>query len=198
MRKVTRMISEKMTEKDIPEVAELLGDAFANKFTDVVPLSKQTAKKLMKLLWLEEANVFGMQPYVLKEGEEVVAAFGVTASKKGQVTLSFIAKVSAVVRKIGLKHLITFARVGLETSRMPDRDERYIDFIAVKRSRRNENIGHQVMEEIDELKVTEPGIKKLSLYVLKENGRARHLYTKYGFKPSARNLKSNYLFMVKN
>lgn len=197
MKKQIPMIIKKMSRSDIGEVSDILGNAFADKFTEETPLSKQTAKKLMKLLWLEEAQVFGMQPYVLKEGDEVVAAFGISGKDRKKLTLSFAAKVLAVLHKVGIRQLITFARVGLETSRKPADDELYIDFITVKASRRNENIGHRVMEEIDALKVSEPGIRKLSLYVLKDNEPARHLYTKYGFEPLDRYERPKYLFMIR-
>lgn len=197
MRMISQMRSEQMAADDLPQVAELLGNAFADKFTEETPLSKQTAKKLMKLLWLEETQVFGMQPYVLKEGNEVVAAYGVTGNQKKTLTLSFIAKVLAALHKIGVRQLFTFARVGLETSRTPDKDELYIAFIAVRESRRNESIGHRVMEDIDALKVSKPGIRKLSLYVLKDNEPAKHLYTKYGFKFLQGFERPKYFFMVK-
>ncbi|OJF93752.1 GNAT family N-acetyltransferase [Alkalibacterium sp. 20] len=140
---------EKMQEKNIPQVAELLSKAFAEKFTEKTGLSKETAKTLMKLLWLEEHEMFGMQPYVLKEADEVVGTFGVTLNQRKKTTVSFVAKVLAVVRALEMKQLLLFAKEALKTSRNPDRDELYIDFITVKESRRNQHIGHRLMEEIE-------------------------------------------------
>ncbi|SFC16896.1 Acetyltransferase (GNAT) family protein [Alkalibacterium subtropicum] len=191
------MISKKMTDSDVPEVAELLGNAFADKFTEKTTLPKRTAKILMKLLWLEEAGVFGMQPYILEDKGEIVAAFGITGMQKRTLTLSFTAKVMAAVHRLGVRPFIAFARKGLETSRTPDKDELYIDFIAVKESRRNETIGHRVMEEIEALNVLNPRISKSSLYVLKNNEPAIHLYKKFGFTAVDKYERSDYLFMMK-
>lgn len=188
---------EKMQEKDISEVAEQLSNAFAGKFTEETVLSKETAKTLMRLLWLEEPEVFGMQPYVLKEADEVVGIFGVTLNQRTKLTVSFIAKALAAVRVLGIKQLLLFAKEGSKTSRNPDKDELYIDYIAVKESRRNQHIGHLLMEEIEQLKEKHPEIRKLSLYVLKDNDRARHLYTKYGFKEDRKHERTSYCFMVK-
>lgn len=154
-------------------------------------------KKLMRLLWLEEAEAFGMQVYVLKDGEEVVGAFGITGNQKSKLSVSFIAKVLAALRTIGLSKLITFGKIGMEASRKPSKDELYIDFLAVKESRQNEHIGHQLTENIDRLKKTSPKINKLSLYVLKNNEPARHLYEKFGFRRSRKSGLSTYYFMVK-
>src|SRR5690554_4896755 len=123
---------EKMQYKDISEVAERLSNAFSDKFTRETTLSKETAKKLMKLLWLEEYKVFGMQPYVLKDGEDVVGAFGVSTRQRYKLSVSLVAKTLAAVRVIGLQEMRLFAEEGLQTNRKPDKDELYIDFIAVK------------------------------------------------------------------
>ncbi|WP_423190536.1 GNAT family N-acetyltransferase [Alkalibacterium sp. f15] len=188
---------EKMQEKDILQVAELLSNAFAEKFTEETGLSKETAKRLMKLLWLEEYEMFGMQPYVLKEADEVVGGFGVTLNQRKKITVSFVAKVLAAVRVLGMKQLLLFVKEAAKTNRDPDRDELYIDFIAVKESRRNQHIGHRLMEEIEQLKEKHAETLKLSLYVLKDNERARHLYTKYGFEECREHERKSYYFMVK-
>lgn len=188
---------EKMQQKDIPIVAERLSNAFADKFTHDTALSKEMAKKLMKLLWLEEYKVFGMQPYVLKDGDDIVGAFGVSTRQRYRLSVSLIAKILAAVRVIGMKEMRLFAEEGLQTSRKPDRDELYIDFIAVKETRRNQGIGHRLMEEIERIKESRSDIKKISLYVLKDNEPARHLYAKYGFKEEPAHVLPNYFYMVK-
>lgn len=197
MKKQILMIIKVMSPAELTDVSDILEGAFADKFTDKTALSAQEVKTLMKLLWLKESQVFGLQPYVLKDGDEVVAAFGITGQTKKRCSVSFIAIVLAVLRQYGVRELFHFAKTGLETSRSPADDELYIDFIAVKASRRDENIGHRVMEAIDALKAKEPGIRKVSLYVLKDNGPARHLYTKFGFQPLSKYEKSAYLFMMK-
>ncbi len=188
---------EKMQYKDISEVAERLSNAFSDKFTRETTLSKETAKKLMKLLWLEEYKVFGMQPYVLKDGEDVVGAFGVSTRQRYKLSVSLVAKTLAAVRVIGLQEMRLFAEEGLQTNRKPDKDELYIDFIAVKETLRNQGIGHRLMEEIERLKESRPELRKISLYVLKDNEPARHLYSKYGFKEEPKQELASYLYLVK-
>ncbi|MDZ7834947.1 MAG: N-acetyltransferase [Alkalibacterium sp.] len=93
--------------------------------------------------------------------------------------------------------MLQFAATGLETNRIPDGNECYIDFIAVKESRRNQNLGHRLMEEIIRLKENDLAITKLSLYVLKGNKRAEHLYRAYGFEEDKGNERPSYIFMVR-
>ncbi|MDZ7834948.1 MAG: hypothetical protein U5K84_06020 [Alkalibacterium sp.] len=63
---------EKMQACDMDRVTERLSNAFADKFTEGSSLSQETVKKLFQLFWLKEADMFGLEVYVLKRGSEVV------------------------------------------------------------------------------------------------------------------------------
>lgn len=188
---------EKMKAGDMDQVTEQLTDAFAEKFTEGSSLSQETVKKLIQLFWLNEADMFGLELYALKEGSEVVGTFGLTKRNKKRLTVSFLGKLFAAVRVLGVRPVMQFALTGLETNRTPDSNECYIDFIAVKESRRNQHLGHRLMEEIIRLKENDLDITKLSLYVLKGNERAEHLYRAYGFEHDKANERSSYNFMVR-
>lgn len=188
---------EKMTKQDITQVAEQLCKAFADKFTEKTLLSERQVKQLIKMLWLEETSVFGVQSYVLKEDDEVVGTFGITIRKRKKLTVSFVAKVLAAIHVLGIKRLLRFAEIGLETNRKPDKNELYIDFLAVKESKRNQHLGHRLLKEIDQLIERNPAIEKISLYVLKDNDRALHLYKKQGFKVVTEHESDQYYYMVK-
>lgn len=153
---------------------------------------------MIRLLWLEESEAFNLTVYALKEGEEVVGAFALTHRGKPKLSVSLVAKVAAAIKHTGLKELYHFAKAALESSRRPKQDELYIDFIAVKENWRGNHIGHQLMENILRVSKERKGISTVSLYVLKTNDRARHLYEKFGFKRDPRHENKDYYFMVQN
>ncbi|MCC5894683.1 MAG: GNAT family N-acetyltransferase [Alkalibacterium sp.] len=190
----------KITHMDVDEselVSQMVANAFYAKFSGKTSLNKQMIQKIVKLIWLEEANAFGMSVYTVKVGKEVAAAFGVSTRQKIRPSIRLGAKALAVIKKIGWRDFISFIKVGWETNRTPESDEWYIDFIVVKEGHRNQNLGHAILSALDEMVTRDPKAGKLSLYVLKSNARARHLYLKYGFSEKIDLQKIDYHFMVK-
>ncbi|GAA0358285.1 hypothetical protein GCM10008932_08730 [Alkalibacterium iburiense] len=186
---------EVMQHRDSKELSERVVNAFYGEDTH---LSKETLETLIRLLWLEESEAFNMTVYVLKEEEEVIGAFSLTHGGKTKISVSLVAKLAAAVKHICLKEMYQFAKESLETSRKPHQDELYIGFLAVKESWRGNRIGHQLMENILRMSKERKGISTVSLYVLKTNDRAKHLYEKFGFKRDSRHEIKDYYFMVQN
>lgn len=189
---------ENMGSTESAEVSCLVADAFYTKFSDKTSLSKSMLQKILKLIWIEESERFGMSIYTVKLEGEVVGAFGFTAFREAQLSIQLIAKACAVIKIIGLKNFVSFLKVGMHTNRKPECKEWYIDFIVVKEKFRNQNIGHTIMSSLDEMVARDYSAEQLSLYILKGNDRARHLYEKYGFMEDSASGKGDYHFMVKN
>lgn len=191
------MMIEKMRTQESEMVSRLVANAFFEKFTGKTYLTKAMLQTILKLIWIEEADSFGMTIYTVKSEGEVMGAFGVTSRKKSPYRLRLLAKTCAVIKRIGLKEFLSFLKTGLQTSRTPEHEEWYIDFIVVKENVRNQNIGHMIMSALDGMVSAEPDISHLSLYVLKGNKRAIHLYEKHGFLKDPVRSKDTYHFMVK-
>lgn len=189
---------EVMKREDSKQVSERVVNAFYDKFKEDTGLPKETLQKLIKLLWLEESTAFNMAVYVLKEEKEVVGAFALTQKGKPNFSLSLIAKAAAAVKHIGFKKALLFAKAGLKTSRSPRQGEVYVDFIAVKENQRGKHVGHRLMKEIEKLCKEGKAISKISLFVLKSNDRAKHLYEKFGYEEEAAHELKDYIFMVQN
>ncbi|PRY83001.1 GNAT family N-acetyltransferase [Alkalibacterium olivapovliticus] len=189
---------DKMRQTETEAVSQLVVNAFYSKFSEKTDLSKERLQKILKLIWLEEADQFGLSIYTVKLEEEIVGAFGFSGKQRFSLSLSLIAKVCAVVNSIGVKAFLSFLRVALQTHRKPNKREWYIDFIVVKEAYRNQSIGHTILSSLEERADQYEQIDQLSLYVLKGNDRARHLYEKYGFSEKEQGGIEQYQYMVKN
>lgn len=187
----------KMKKQEEEAVSQLVANAFYNKFQDKTRLTKEQLQTLLKLVWIQEADSFSMHLFTVKNEDEVVGAFGYSTSGHFKPTLSLFAKAAAIIKAIGPKAFISFVKAGMSTSRDPAQNEWYIDFIAVKESHRNQSIGHDIMDYLTGEAMDDPSIHTLTLYVLKGNERAKHLYEKYGFGEQPGEPKSNYHFMKK-
>lgn len=178
-------------------VSHMVANAFYGKFQDKTRLTKKQLQKLLKLVWIQEADSFSMTIFTVKTEGEVVGSFGYSTSGQFKPSLSLLAKAAAIIKAIGPKAFISFVKAGMSTSRNPAKNEWYIDFIAVKESHRNQSIGHDIMDYLAGAALSDPEIDNLTLYVLKGNERARHLYEKYGFIEQYSKPESDYHFMRK-
>jgi ribosomal protein S18 acetylase RimI-like enzyme len=187
----------KMKKHEEEAVSHMLANAFYGKFQDKTRLTKKQLQKLLKLVWIQEADSFSMTIFTVQAEGEVVGAFGCSTSGQFKPGLRLLAKTAAIIKAIGPKAFVSFVKAGLSTSRNPAPNEWYIDFIAVKESHRNQSIGHDIMDYLTGAALSDPEIDNLTLYVLKGNDRAKHLYEKYGFIEQYSKPESDYHFMKK-
>lgn len=188
---------ERMKERDIEKVSELVTDAFYDKLTVKAELSKYKVQTILKLLWIQEAEQYGMTVCTVWQDNTIVGAFGVTKRQENGFSLRLLAKTLAVINHIGLKSFLCFMQAALETSHLPQIGEVYIDFIAVGQAFQNQGIGHFIMNQLAERSEQDGRLRKLTLFVLKGNNRAIHLYEKMGYKKTGNNRSEKYHFMVK-
>lgn len=171
-----------MTSEESEEVSAIITEAFYAKFSEKLELSTGELQTIVNNAWLKEAQNLGLDVYTIKDSKEVVGAYGLSKQVKPRLTFSFLGKLTAIIKHLGLKRFIQFLKVLLEMNHQPKENELYIDFIAVKKDKRNQNIGQFIMENIYAAANQEQDIKRISLIVLKDNERAKHVYEKAGFK----------------
>lgn len=189
------MITEKMKPEEKIIVSAILTQAFYSKFSSKVGMSTGELQIIISEVWLGEAEAFGIDVWTVKKEGTIVAAYGLSEFNKHRMTLSLLGKLTAVIRHLGLRKFIFFLKVLFETNRKREENELYVEFVAVKEGNRGQNIGHFIMESIKAYATAKEGVETVTLFVLKDNNRARHVYEKYGFK-YRKNVKSaKYDFM---
>ncbi|WP_027108917.1 GNAT family N-acetyltransferase [Lacticigenium naphthae] len=185
---------EEMQEEDVKQVSEIVAHALKDKFQETLSIPERTLQKLVKLLWISEAEAYGMKVYVAKEKDTIYGAYGITYKPTVVPSVRLLAKVKKMTDYIGWKDMQNFLTVSRKTRRRPGKGEAFIDFVAVREDARDQKIGHLLMTSISSWALRRRSVKELTLYVLKENERAHHLYEKFGFQVDPAKEKKNYRF----
>lgn len=187
---------EKMKPEEIEEVSRITAQAFVSKFSGKIGLSQEELGIIIANVWFKEADNLGLNVWTVKHNDTIVGAYGLSEKTRTRITLSMLGKLTGIIRHLGLVRFFLFLKVLLETNHKLATDELYIDFVTVKERNRNQNIGHFIMQSIGAYAEEKEGIGTVSLFVLKDNNRARHLYEKFGFKKSQRVNLPKYDFLV--
>lgn len=190
------MITEKMKPEEKIIVSAILTQAFYSKFSSKVGMSTGELQIIISEVWLGEAEAFGIDVWTVKKEGRIVGAYGLSAHNKHRMTLSLLGKLTAVIRHLGLRKLVKLLKVLLETNRKLEENELYVEFVAVRESHRGQNIGHFIMESIKAYAAVKEGVETLTLFVLKDNDRARHVYEKFGFRKRQDVKSTKYDFMA--
>lgn len=168
-------------QQDYRAICQLLVTAFKDKFSALVTLSEAQTIQLIEETWLAEFEANRQQHYVVKKQDAVVATFSVKDSQPRQQQKNQV-KVSQLMKKFGVKNLLSFSYGMSLLAYTPQKNSWYIEHIAVSPIVQNQGVGKKILSFIDEFGKKEERFKTISLHVSGGNERAKYLYEKNGFQ----------------
>ncbi|EOI1368968.1 GNAT family N-acetyltransferase [Serratia marcescens] len=166
------------------QTAALIYAAFCDKFQRTRRLSPRLQWRLFYRLWSWQQSGSRERSFVVKQDEQVVAAFALHAAA-GENNAGRRPRTLPIWRLCRRYGWLNVWRMYLQIAVLqhtPAADELYLSYLAVAESQRGKGVGRRLLQWMNDYAAGQGEGRRLSLHVSRRNVDAQRLYRRCGFQ----------------
>lgn len=166
------------------QTAALIYAAFCDKFQRTRRLSPRLQWRLFYRLWSWQQSGSRERSFVVKQDEQVVAAFALNAAA-GENNVGRRPRTLPIWRLCRRYGWLNVWRMYLQMAVLrhtPAADELYLSYLAVAENQRGKGVGRLLLQWMNDYAVGQGADRRLSLHVSRRNVDAQRLYRRCGFR----------------
>ncbi|BEL79422.1 N-acetyltransferase [Serratia marcescens] len=175
---------EPYRDADRLQTAALIYVAFSDKFQRARRLSARLQWRLFYRLWRWRQSGSRERSFVVKQNEQVVAAFALNAAEaEGDGGLRPRAlPIWRLCRRYGWLNVWRMYLQMVVLQHAPAADELYLSYLAVAENQRGKGVGRRLLQWMNGYAAEQGAGRRLSLHVSRRNVDAQRLYRRCGFQ----------------